>query len=129
MGRYTFNGRAGDSIVIELTSGDFDPLVRLLSEGDVQIAFNDDAAGLDSRISGVTLPQDSTYTIIVDGFRGMSGQRAIEGTFVLALESESAALPPVVEQQQQPAQATPTPTQSAVVQPANPTVPRRKVKR
>jgi len=120
VGRYTFSGRAGDSVVIELTSGDFDPLVRLLSDGDVQIAFNDDAAGLDSRISGVTLPQDGTYTIIVDGYRGMSGQRAIEGTFVLALESENAALPPVVEQQQ-PAQATPT--QSAVVQPANPTVP------
>lgn len=120
VGRYTFSGRSGDNIVIELASGDFDPLVRLLSEGDVQIAFNDDAAGLDSRISGVTLPQDGTYTIIVDGYRGMSGQRAIEGAFVLALESENAA-PPVVEQPQQPVQATPTPT-PAVVQPANPTV-------
>lgn len=120
VGRYTFSGRAGDNIVIELSSGDFDPLVRLISEGDVQIAFNDDAAGLDSRISGVTLPQDGTYTIIVDGYRGMSGQRAIEGTFVLALESETAA-PPVVEQPQQPVQATPTPTPAAA-QPANPTV-------
>ncbi len=120
VGRYTFSGRAGDSVVIELTSGDFDPLVRLLSQGNVQIAFNDDAAGLDSRISGVILPQDGTYTIIVDGYRGISGQRKLEGMFVLALESEDAA-PPAVARQQQPAQATPT--QSAVVQPANPTVP------
>lgn len=119
---YTFEGSAGDRITIELTSTDFDPAVVLFNPSEDQIAFNDDAAGLDSRISGFELPDDGTYTIIVDGYRGMSGRRQLEGSFALTLESDHVSAAPERQATPVPETATPIPV-TATPAPADPTPP------
>lgn len=119
---YTFEGSAGDRITIELTSADFDPAVVLFNPSEDQIAFNDDAAGLDSRISSFELPDDGTYTIIVDGYRGMSGRRQLEGSFALTLESDHVSAAPERQATPVPETATPIPV-TATPAPADPTPP------
>jgi hypothetical protein len=94
---YTFTGTAGDIVRIELNATDFDPLVRLINPNGSQLAANDDALGQDSLLDRVVLPESGTYTIIVDGFRGVTGRREISGGFALTLDFLSggaAAQPP-----------------------------------
>lgn len=62
---YTFNGSAGDVIIAEHISEDYDSYMTLEFDGN-EIAYNDDGAGsLDSRIGPFTLPETGEYTLII----------------------------------------------------------------
>ena len=71
--RYSFNGTAGQSVVIGVNSTDFDSSIYLLGAGGAVLAENDDSGGsTNSRIpetgDGFALPAAGTYTIEVTSF-------------------------------------------------------------
>ncbi len=84
---YTFAGRAGDLINLEVFSrgiladryaDTLDTVVRVLKDGVVVAQFdgsavNDDQFEFDSSIVDLYLPEDGTYTIEVSGFAGEGG--------------------------------------------------------
>lgn len=107
---YRFNANAGDTVRIELSSTDFDPLVRLINPNGSQLAANDDAVGKDSMIDRAVLPETGEYTIVIDGFRGLSGEREISGAYALSFEVLGADGLPVISgaAPSQPQQAQPT---------------------
>lgn len=73
--RFPFVGTAGDVVVIELTSSDFDPYLILIDGREQVLAQEDDSPGLGlgARIT-FTLPSAGTYTVIVTSvFAGETG--------------------------------------------------------
>jgi hypothetical protein len=68
---WTFTGRSGDQVTIEVnaTDGDLDPQLVLYDPARKQIAENDDLSNSNhnSRLT-ITLPRTGTYTIIVSAF-------------------------------------------------------------
>ncbi|MDX2163605.1 MAG: DVUA0089 family protein [bacterium] len=78
---YNFAGEAGDVIIAEHFSDDYDSYLTLELNGS-ELAFNDDGAGnLDSRIGPFTLPQDGTYTLVVTSL-----SRSDTGSFEVQLQ-------------------------------------------
>ncbi|MBZ0279903.1 MAG: pre-peptidase C-terminal domain-containing protein [Anaerolineae bacterium] len=72
---YTFEGEAGQLITINLSSDDFDAYVTLNDPSGFYLTSDDDSGGgLDSRIAVFTLPENGTYSIVVESFDGESGQ-------------------------------------------------------
>jgi len=66
---YRFQGRAGQSVTINLVSPDFDPYLALLDPTDQLIGENDDASQSDSNATvTVTLPRTGTYRVIVNAY-------------------------------------------------------------
>ena len=62
---FTFEGTAGQDVVFELISDDFDCYLYLSGPGLEGVLSDDDGAGnLDSRLE-VTLPASGTYTVVV----------------------------------------------------------------
>lgn len=85
---YTFDGRTGDVVNVALDSEAFDVTVILLNAaGDEMIRDDDGGSGLNALISGYTLPADGQYQIVVDGYRGVQGDRQLIGVFTLTLTS------------------------------------------
>lgn len=84
---YEFQGRAGDVVVIEMTtvSGDLDPFVGLFDPGENLLVSNDDisSSNRNSRIEPFTLPEDGTYQIIATRYNLEEGLTT--GTFALTL--------------------------------------------
>lgn len=106
---YTFEGRAGDVITIDLNSREIDPLLRLIGpDGDVLAEDDDSGGGVQARIADFTLPTDGTYTIEADAFRGIA-RANVYGAFTLTLSGEG-GMPPAPTQQSLPPTPTPTPT-------------------
>jgi hypothetical protein len=69
--RYVFAGTAGDQVGATLTSHAFDAFLRLEAPDGAEIASNDDTDGsLNSAISGVILPEDGDYTLVVESANG-----------------------------------------------------------
>lgn len=62
---FTFDGSAGDVIVISANSNDFDTFLELYSPNDDLLAFNDDFNNLNALIGPFELTLDGTYTIAV----------------------------------------------------------------
>ena len=92
---YTFTGAAGDTVTIDLTSDDFDPLVRLLApDGSVATEDDDGGGGIQARISAFVLPVSGTYAIEIDSFRGVDPNRLILGVYTLGLALTPAPIPP-----------------------------------
>lgn len=61
---FTYQGEAGETVVFELVSDDFDCYLYLAGPGLGGVLSDDDGAGnLDSRIE-VTLPESGTYTVV-----------------------------------------------------------------
>jgi outer membrane protein assembly factor BamB len=85
---YTFNGNAGQVITITLlpTSGDLDPLLRLMAPDGSELVTNDDAEdpdlGLAAQIVDFVLPVDGMYRLDAVRFDG-------SGSYDLALERAS----------------------------------------
>ncbi len=77
--RVTFSGVAGDEIVIELTSTDFDPYLIIIDASDTVLAQEDDSAGAGTGVRMVfRLPESDTYTVIITSFSpGESGGYAL----------------------------------------------------
>ena len=66
--RHSFDGRAGQYVTIDLTSGAFDTYLMLEGPEGFVIAENDDyGPGTDSRISQ-ELEQTGSYTVVVQGY-------------------------------------------------------------
>lgn len=65
---YTFEAQAGDSIIATLSSEVFDPYLTLRGPDGLDIAYNDDFAGLDSQVGPVTLPETGEYTLAVSSY-------------------------------------------------------------
>lgn len=65
---YTFEGTAGQRVLVEMSSEDLNSYLILLSPGGDNIAQDDDSAGnKDSRLE-VTLPEDGIYTILANTY-------------------------------------------------------------
>lgn len=118
--RVTFVGTAGDVVVIDLNSSEFDPYLILIDADEQVLAQEDDTPemGLNARIT-LTLPTTGQYTVIVtSAYAGESGGYRLS----ISTQAQAAALgsqpkTPV----QQPGQ---TPTQPpAQVAPLTPVTP------
>ena len=64
---YIFDGKAGQIVIVEMSSTDLDSYVGLFAEGASPIAYNDDARrrSRDARLNHV-LPADGRYRIVVN---------------------------------------------------------------
>jgi hypothetical protein len=73
-GRYTFNGQAGDMIIVTMsyTSGDLNPTLALLSPQGDTVAYDDDSGGNLNALCFAILPSSGRYTIVA-GRLGGSG--------------------------------------------------------
>lgn len=79
---YTFQGAAGDRVVITMTSSSFDTYLALLSAGGERVAQNDDATDGDTNSQIVfTLPAAGRYTIVANSYEAGSF-----GAYALKLE-------------------------------------------
>ena len=79
---YFFTGSEGDSIIIRLSSDDFDSYLTLSDPGGFELISNDDSGGnLNSLIGPYTLPQTGEYMITA---RSLSGSST--GNYVLDFE-------------------------------------------
>ncbi len=93
--RYTFQGNAGDAVIIDMARDDddfsrLDTYLILLGPDGEEVARDDDGGeGFNSRLS-IQLPADGQYTIVATRFRQADG--ASSGAFTLRL-SEGEALP------------------------------------
>ncbi|MEO1148066.1 MAG: PPC domain-containing protein, partial [Cyanobacteria bacterium J06638_22] len=65
---YEFSGQQGQTVVISMTSDDFDTYLGLLGPDGSVVAENDDSNGTtDSQIT-VALPSSGTYTVIANSY-------------------------------------------------------------
>ena len=65
----TFDGSVGDVITVKLASGNFDPILSILSADGTVLANNDDFGGTkNARIGALLLPASGTYTLQVDSY-------------------------------------------------------------
>ena len=97
---YTFSGKAGQRIIITLTSQAFDPYLILLDANGDSLSQNDDGgSSADARID-YTLPADGKYAIYVNSF-GSNGS----GTYSLSLQAAPA--PPIAATAASPAARQP----------------------
>lgn len=77
---YSFEGSAGDVVVIRLESDDFDPLIELLNSSGDEIDSDDDSGGSLNAELIFTVPSNGSYTI-----RVTSISSSPSGSFVLRL--------------------------------------------
>ncbi|HEY9639141.1 MAG TPA: trypsin-like peptidase domain-containing protein [Coleofasciculaceae cyanobacterium] len=63
---YTFDGKAGQRVVIEMSSSELDSYLILLSSDGTDIAQDDDSGGGHNSKVEVSLPADGTYTILAN---------------------------------------------------------------
>jgi S1-C subfamily serine protease len=86
---YTFEGRAGQQVVIEMTSSDLDAYLILLAPDGSDIAQDDDSAGGTNSRVAVTLPADGVYTVLANSYS--AGET---GNYSLRVATGSSSTPP-----------------------------------
>lgn len=64
--RYTFDGKAGQRLVISMTSSELDAYLILLSPNGEDLGQDDNGAGGKNSKLAVTLPEDGTYTVLAN---------------------------------------------------------------
>ncbi len=80
---YSFEGRAGQTVSLDLTSDEFDAYLILIDSNGNSIAQDDDGgAGTDARIV-TQLPTNDTYIVLANSFRGGES-----GRYQLTLRSQ-----------------------------------------
>jgi hypothetical protein len=85
--RYSFEGVAGETLLISANSSDFDSYLRLLDANGVELAANDDAGGtLNSQIGPVSLSTSGTYTVVITSYGYYSYSEVATGSFELIIE-------------------------------------------
>ncbi|WP_026072791.1 trypsin-like peptidase domain-containing protein [Nodosilinea nodulosa] len=78
----TFQGRAGQQVVISLESPDFDTYLILVDDARNRIGENDDAnANTTNSQIAVQLPHDGTYSVLVNSY-----QQGGQGRYLLTVE-------------------------------------------
>lgn len=84
---YAFVGEAGQSILISMTSSDFDTYLILQDADGNELTFNDDGGqGLNSLIGPYIIPEDGTYLIVATSFSHRTGGTAqFSGQFELTV--------------------------------------------
>lgn len=101
----TFSGNAGDEVLLEVSSSDFDPYLIVLDPSGNPVAQQDDAAGAGTNVSlAFVLPAAGTYTLIItSALPGETGGYRVS----LSAPGQAAAAPQVAKPQQpsQPTQA------------------------
>ncbi|MEM9540277.1 MAG: CAP domain-containing protein [Cyanobacteria bacterium P01_E01_bin.42] len=86
---YNFEGKAGQIISITLESNEFDTYLFLFNSQDEQIAISDDISEDNSNSQvKMVLPQDDTYTVIVNSY-----DPASRGRYKVSIESEGIEAP------------------------------------
>ncbi len=89
---WTFEGRAGDSVTIAMTSADFDTYLELYGPDGQVVTTNDDGGqGLNSLIDNFVLPADGTYTIVARSFAN-----AGTGSYSLSLVTGGSSSVPAI---------------------------------
>jgi Bacterial pre-peptidase C-terminal domain/Circadian oscillating protein COP23 len=107
---YSFEGKAGQRIIITLTSQAFDPYLILLDSNGDSLSQNDDGgSSADARIE-YTLPADGKYTIYVNSYSGGG-----TGTYSLSLQAVEAA--PMAESQASPQASSQVSPQAITINP------------
>jgi len=72
--QWTFEGEAGDTVTIALSSDVFDTVLELRAPAGELLASDDDGgADTNSLLEEIELPDAGTYTIVVKGFGGGTG--------------------------------------------------------
>ena len=93
-GIWVFEGGEGDVVSVTAGSGDFDPVVELLSPGGEQLARDDDSGpGSDARLLAV-LPETGRYVVSVTAFEGFgfgSYEMTVQVVDVQTLEVNAAS--------------------------------------
>ena len=64
--RYTFEGKAGQRLVVSMTSSELDAYLILLSPNGDDLGQDDNGAGGKNSKLIVTLPEDGTYTVLAN---------------------------------------------------------------
>lgn len=83
---YSFEGKAGQQITIDMKSQELDPYLILLGPNQLEMAQDDDGGGeKDARII-VTLPVDGNYTVMANSFEARQS-----GTYTLELRASATA--------------------------------------
>lgn len=79
VGLFSFDGEAGDSVDIVVESAtELDTTLTLIGPDGAQVAFNDDTTGRNPALTGQSLPETGTYTLVVQPFvRGASGDISV----------------------------------------------------
>ena len=115
---YTFQGRAGQHIVIEMNSSEIDPYLILLASDGQDIAQDDDGGGGSNSRVDIALPASGTYTILANSSKsGETGSYNLK----FAAASPGTQPPPSQQKPQQPSQQTPQPrTPQQTPQPRTP---------
>jgi hypothetical protein len=90
--RYTFPGKAGQNILINLESDDFDTYVILQNEQGETIAENDDNMNGSNSTIQVTLPESGTYQVLTTTFNEGS-----TGAYRLTVQEQRILTPAIVE--------------------------------
>lgn len=85
---YTFEGKAGQQVAIEMSSQEIDPYLILLSPGGEEVAQDDDSGGSPNAKMVVSLPESGIYTLIANSYAG--GQ---SGTYRLTLQTAATGNP------------------------------------
>lgn len=65
---YSFEGRSGQRVVLEMSSENIDPYLILLSPQGRDLAQDDDGAGGNNARLAFTLPEDGTYTVLANSY-------------------------------------------------------------
>ncbi len=88
---YTLQAEAGQVVTVTLTSEDFDTYLSILDSTGTAIAENDDNLGTNSAIQTFTLPQGTTYQILVQSYSQHSNSGAETGAYTLSVVEQQIA--------------------------------------
>ncbi|MEG3954079.1 trypsin-like peptidase domain-containing protein [Microcoleus sp. herbarium2] len=81
---YSFEGKAGQQITIEMKSQEIDPYLILLGPNQRGIAQDDDGAGSKNARITVRLPADGTYTLVANSYKASES-----GAYTLELKASA----------------------------------------
>lgn len=83
---YTFDGEAGQRVIIDMISDDFDAYLILLDVDGNEFAQNDDGGDNNNARLEVTLPDNGTYTLLANSYE--AGQTGNYQLYLRTVESE-----------------------------------------
>lgn len=83
-----FDGEAGQTVLIQVQSEDFDPAATLVGPSNAALAFNDDSRGQkDATIGPLRLPHTGEYELAISAKPLMMAQGADSGDFTVTITS------------------------------------------
>lgn len=84
---YSFDAAAGDNVLIDLQSDDFDTYLYLRDADGAEVTSDDDGgSGFNSRLQGFDIPVDGTYIIEATSYSNATRGDASAGDFTLELD-------------------------------------------